>query len=305
MSTLINKYIGLFKRALSEDAASSLMAFQANAILSAAKDELEDTAFNTIIELDLFIRGILNHAMRIEQLKYQYMKLDDEHRSVRIAYQGIQAKYDEIWSYPAYPAFPSILQQARAQGMSPLVTMTNTAPKTLAVYVNFLKEVNPDVVIPKLPAVKTTLERTQSVEVALIEKQILTAFKPKDEKQNDEQRLNELKEHVLVAKNLYVNHSNHIFFSLFHRHGDSGRVRASKFCEAFQQISDYQEACTALVNYLESDTNGNTHPHSFRTMLLSSLVNDEVKEYDRVSKTYDETLMRFSCGFPFNIVHKI
>ncbi len=290
MSHLTNKYIPLFKIALLDDIKSGLMASQANGILGLAIESLELTQIKTIFELDSFIRGVLNLALHIEQSKYGF-KLDTHPQHIQSLYKAIANKHKEIW---ARNSFPSYEAQIFELSKLPLLTMTNTAPKTLAIYVNYLKEINTNVVIPQLPQIKSTLNR-QPVELAIIDTQIITAFAPG---QDDTQKLNDLKNHVQVAKNFYVNHSNNIWFSLFHRHGESGRIRASKFCEEFQKITDYEDAYKTLLNFLQSNQNGNTHPHSFRTMLLSSLVNTELQSYEHISKNYDDILNSLSSLLP-------
>lgn len=80
---------------------------------------------------------------------------------------------------------------------------------------------------------------------------------------------------VMTAVTNYCNYSNSIWFSLFHRHGATGRKRAQAFGKKSANCTDYNELMSEVVNFLSDKKNGNTHPHSFRTMLLKELFNFE------------------------------
>lgn len=89
---------------------------------------------------------------------------------------------------------------------------------------------------------------------------------------NDQVKLEFLQSAITRATIDYVNYSNNIWFSLFHRHGNTGRVRAQSFLTRFLEIEDYDEAKKCLIEYLSNENNnGNTHPHSYRTMLLQEM----------------------------------
>lgn len=111
-------------------------------------------------------------------------------------------------------------------------------------------------------------EQTVSGGSALEQKQTPLA----DTVESDEAKLARLKQTVFNATNTYTQYSEkNGFFSFFHRHGSSGRSRANKFNAEFASITDYAEAKNRLVDYLIDSKNGNTYPHSFRTMLLNEL----------------------------------
>ena len=61
-------------------------------------------------------------------------------------------------------------------------------------------------------------------------------------------------------------------FSIFHRHGETGRLRAKEFINELFKLSNIDEMRGSLIKYLQDKRNGNTHSHSFRTMLLEAFV---------------------------------
>ncbi|MCE0722965.1 MULTISPECIES: hypothetical protein [Legionella] len=113
----------------------------------------------------------------------------------------------------------------------------------------------------------------------------------------DQKELNRLIHIVHRAVIAYCTYSDGIIFSLFHRHGASGRTRASKFDEQLSLVEDLEQAKNMLMDFLEDSKNGNTHPHSFRTMLLQGLLaaNDphHKKDLKYVSKNYSVLLEEF------------
>jgi hypothetical protein len=113
-------------------------------------------------------------------------------------------------------------------------------------------------------------------------------------------RLIELGQKVEQANIDYQTYSNNIWFSLFHRHGASGRARANKFTQTFSElinklaVSDeneihaYNEAITVLYNFLNNrQDNGNTNPHSFKTMCLKELFEFRPPSLEQISTDYD------------------
>ncbi|WP_133139167.1 hypothetical protein [Legionella genomosp. 1] len=71
----------------------------------------------------------------------------------------------------------------------------------------------------------------------------------------------------------YLNYTNRFWskISIFHRHGPEGQKRALDF---FDKLFTQKEEDTAgfLLNFLENNNkNGNTYPHSFRTLLLKTM----------------------------------
>ncbi|KTD42171.1 hypothetical protein [Legionella parisiensis] len=99
----------------------------------------------------------------------------------------------------------------------------------------------------------------------------------------------------------YCTYSDGIIFSFFHRHGASGRTRASNFDEQFSLVEDLEQAKNMLVDFLEDSKNGKTHPHSFRTMLLKGLLvaNEPHNKMDLkyISKNYSALLAEFQEEF--------
>jgi hypothetical protein len=75
-----------------------------------------------------------------------------------------------------------------------------------------------------------------------------------------------------VVKSYEVYNQDNCRFSFFHRHGKAGRVRANAFLERIEAINDVDALNLIISEYLQDKKNGNTHPHSFRTMLLNELM---------------------------------
>ncbi|WP_133139760.1 hypothetical protein [Legionella genomosp. 1] len=75
----------------------------------------------------------------------------------------------------------------------------------------------------------------------------------------------------------YQYHYKRIWFSLFNRHGETGQRNANNFVQKLKTKETYQEALAFLIDYLENKKpeNGNTNPHSFRTILLKHMLGEE------------------------------
>lgn len=75
----------------------------------------------------------------------------------------------------------------------------------------------------------------------------------------------------------YQYHYKRIWFSLFNRHGATGQRNANNFVQELKTKDTYQEALAFLIDYLENKKphNGNTNPHSFRTILLKHMLGEE------------------------------
>ncbi|MGL6036668.1 MAG: hypothetical protein ACRC0B_05785, partial [Legionella sp.] len=97
-------------------------------------------------------------------------------------------------------------------------------------------------------------------------------------KDNDD-NLQQLKSKLLAATIEYTSYSENIWFSLFHRHGQTGRARAVTFQKRFNSGTDYDEARQELWDFLRNPANGNTHPHSYRTMVLHKLLADAYPQH--------------------------
>ncbi|WED41929.1 hypothetical protein [Legionella cardiaca] len=100
---------------------------------------------------------------------------------------------------------------------------------------------------------------------------------------------------VHKAVNGYKTHTQGIIFSFFHRHGSTGVNRAQDFVDSLAKIVDPIQQQQAIVNYLSNSKNGNTHPHSFRTMLLATLIGKEHsnKDLKEVSKNFHNLLANY------------
>lgn len=97
----------------------------------------------------------------------------------------------------------------------------------------------------------------------------------------------------------YCAYSYDIWFSLFHRHGETGRQRARNFLKEMNEMSDFETAKKALIDYLGDGKNGNTHPHSFRTMLLHQLMQANYKvALSSVSQNYQGRLNTLKAQMP-------
>lgn len=120
---------------------------------------------------------------------------------------------------------------------------------------------------------------------------------------SDENRLADLKKLVSSTTDSYNSYSNALFFSIFHRHGRTGRARANAFRTDYNNIDTYSEAVRTLFSYINDSKNGNTHPHSYRTMLLSALRKKEDVQGAMDSKLLNDVAKNFS-KFSFEINSK-
>lgn len=139
------------------------------------------------------------------------------------------------------------------------------------------------------------LDQTNDSEKAVISS-------PLDES-DDNKKLAHLRSAVSNATIAYTGYSNSIWFSLFHRHGNSGRVRAETFNTRFLEIKNYSDAKKELITFLHNNNdNGNTHPHSFRTMLLHEMhgkKSESTLQY--ISAHFDDLLGELSSAFKVRI----
>jgi len=129
---------------------------------------------------------------------------------------------------------------------------------------------------------------------------------------SDKDELDALKAMVALTTAAYLTHNEKSWLSIFHRHGAAGRARADKFQKSFAQIGlgtgtdshkvlDPKQALTdardVLAKYLKNSSHGNTHPHSYRTMLLNSLVNKYAGKKSTLQETsqgYLQSLLEFT-----------
>lgn len=116
---------------------------------------------------------------------------------------------------------------------------------------------------------------------------------PHEELSNEQKKLEKLKQLVANSTYEYTEYNKSVWYSFFHRHGSAGRDRANKFNLEFAKTTNLAEATTKLLTYLGDNSNGNTHPHSYRTMLLYGLQGDiaDRKSLQSLSKGYADALM--------------
>jgi hypothetical protein len=134
-----------------------------------------------------------------------------------------------------------------------------------------------------------------------------TVSAPKNEeiKQDDNapNQLLLLKQSVQKATDDYIQYSESILVSIFHHHGKKGRSRAKAFNEKFKTYDDYDEAKKELITYLQDKKNGNTYPHSYRTMLLHQLLPEDAKGSLAETAQYFESGMEFFNKQPIGTVN--
>ncbi|KTD74678.1 hypothetical protein [Legionella waltersii] len=110
----------------------------------------------------------------------------------------------------------------------------------------------------------------------------------------DQRKLEYLKRIVAKATLAYTDYNKSIWFCFFHYHGRAGRDRAEQFNQDFSKIRDFETAKTSLLKYLGDNSNGNTHAHSYRTMLLHELqgAREDKKSLQFLSENYSKSLKR-------------
>lgn len=108
---------------------------------------------------------------------------------------------------------------------------------------------------------------------------------------------------IATAYTKYEQHTRGIRFCLFHIHGEKGIARANKFKQTFNENQTLQEQYDQVLAYLQDDTNGNTHPHSFRTMLLAKLLNKDLSSNEAlrdISEGFSTYLEQYRSCFTLN-----
>lgn len=108
------------------------------------------------------------------------------------------------------------------------------------------------------------------------------------------EQLEKIKAEVARITKEYTQYNSSVWYSIFHRHGAAGRVRAQEFAAKFAQSNDICIALLVLKDFLKDDENGNTHPHSYRTMLLQVLA-DKKLTLQEVSQNFQQVLTKESC----------
>lgn len=108
--------------------------------------------------------------------------------------------------------------------------------------------------------------------------------------------LDRLIRRVEQANKEYQTYNKSLWFSLRHRHAATGRRNANQFVANLKKETRYQDAIALLIDYMEHRRldNGNTHPHSFRTMLLQNVLGDEPRiPLTLVSSQFKSFLQQF------------
>ena len=108
--------------------------------------------------------------------------------------------------------------------------------------------------------------------------------------------LSALKQKVNDVTVVYINYNKSVPFSFFHRHGATGRRRAEEFLNSILTLDSIDEVKTKLITFLQDKTQGNTHPHSYRTMLLEQLGNSP-KQLKLVSQQYADMLNQLNSSY--------
>ena len=114
---------------------------------------------------------------------------------------------------------------------------------------------------------------------------------------NTVDKLERLRQKVANVTGEYLEYNSSVWYSIFHRHGKTGRNRAEAFNNIFASLGDYECAKRRLVQFLADPSKGNTHPHSYRTMLLNELLNNGQLpkiSLQQTSKGFDSQLKRLA-----------
>jgi hypothetical protein len=137
---------------------------------------------------------------------------------------------------------------------------------------------------------------SQSKQPIVDDKKSSTATKSDKQESTQEFDISEENLKLLVAKSVlaYKTHSHKIWFSLFHRHGGTGRKRADDF---YAQILKSGNRMKDILNFLADDSNGNTNPHSFRTYLLKKVLENGGLHFDEKYTDEDAKLKNVSDHF--------
>lgn len=82
-------------------------------------------------------------------------------------------------------------------------------------------------------------------------------------------RLLELKTKASGVIQAYSDYNKKCYFSIFHRHGVTGRKRAEHLKQTLESATTIEHFNTTLLAFLNDPRQGNTNPHSLRTLLLT------------------------------------
>lgn len=250
--------------------------------------------FYNASNVDAFYRGLLNLIVYMnlgtqkDRLDMTLLTYDTQN-----VIKSLVEELNNLQLSAHYLGTQDVVKAIKAASRFPLVIQLNLAPMMVHAYYRYLRGINDSVVLPEInssPAKSLPLYQ-------IAYPQILPMYR-KNNDEWEESNLARLKIYVSLAKQQYVHHSEGIRFSLFHFHGKTGRIRAFDFEEKFHEIQNYDEAVSVLKAFLHDKNNGNTHPHSFRTMLLSTLIGIDGYPFAMVSREFDESLAELDRVLP-------
>jgi hypothetical protein len=88
--------------------------------------------------------------------------------------------------------------------------------------------------------------------------------------------------------------------SIFHRHGTQGIERANLFCQTLSLKDENIYKQQQILDYLADSTMGNTHPHSFRTMLLQEMLDDKTASLNEIAGSFNKYLEQLRSQWQLN-----
>lgn len=159
-----------------------------------------------------------------------------------------------------------IIGQAQASLTQPQQPKTNSMPQTGVM----------DETTTKTPSEETpTSNNNESQKGSRMDSTgICQAFKSNLKQVQKDEDVSKLLKTIRETAEAYKAFSNsHLKSWWFNRHGKAGQERVAAWLNKINAINDVGELQTAVKEYLGDKKNGNTHPHSFRTMLLHALLN--------------------------------
>lgn len=305
-----------FIKALENDINSGMHASETNdAVIRCAIRLIQDHKSEKTLSLEQLIRGTLNYALASDSWKYCTVaesrvgkkQADLFNDTAKEWFDFMSPSNDDINAFiDLEEKRKAYTQQARsiiaAAAQSPLFIVPGCMHHTLIAYFDYAKKLDAKFPQPELPGNHCIITSHDKFNLLVLGQQVNAAPIAVSYKNNasksEAELLDDLKRDVDAATRHYVNYSKNIWFSVFHHHGKAGRDRAQNFCELFKKIDNYAEAKKQLTEYLNDKNNGNTHPHSYRTMLLAELGRKECfvdkASYKIVSTNYQEQLKEFT-----------
>ena len=251
-TSLSSLYKKRFKEALTKDINSGMHGMETNQIaLSVAILMIDRLKSDSAFSLEQLIRGALNYAVLCEHRNYNIItekrvNPNDAQQFDKITKQW----FKNIPTKSTVNAIKDNEEKYIAVGQafiknaakSPLFIVPGCVFNTLTVYFKYAKKLDANVVVPALPPYPINAHPLQNPDTSF--KLLISDLSP----------LDTLKRQVSGATELYVDYNKSVWYSLFHRHGATGRARAQKFDGLFQKIDNLSDAKKALADYLNDDT---------------------------------------------------